>query len=172
MDGKLVHAVRRRGSRVTGDGTSTIEQLIGARNAELTAAGARAISIDRNALFTLAYQGLDRNTIPRTGQECVLKTIPEEDDSFTELRTVYDQTVTDLICSEVKATAEAAVRVIDSEFAGVDIITMDPTRPLEQVSGAINEVNTTPALHHHYDVRKEKYPSVAPAVLATLLGRR
>ena len=53
----------------------------------------------------------------------------------------------------------------------VDIIATDPSVALEQSRGVINEVNTTPALHHHYDVRKEACPRAAVAAIEYLLSR-
>jgi D-alanine-D-alanine ligase-like ATP-grasp enzyme len=54
----------------------------------------------------------------------------------------------------------------------VDLITSDASVPLRQAGGVINEVNTTPALHHHYDRAKEQHPEAAVRVLRALLSRK
>ena len=53
-------------------------------------------------------------------------------------------------------------------LAGVDVVTPDPHRPLEEVGGVVLEVNATPGLQHHYKVRD---PEQATPVAATLLER-
>ena len=58
-----------------------------------------------------------------------------------------------------------------SDFLGVDVITPDPSVPLRASGGVISEVNTTPALHHHYDVGQEPYPKVALLVFRALMRR-
>ena len=42
------------------------------------------------------------------------------------------------------------VRAVGSSFAGVDVVTVDPTRPLRDSGGVFLEINTTPGIHHHY----------------------
>jgi D-alanine-D-alanine ligase-like ATP-grasp enzyme len=37
-------------------------------------------------------------------------------------------------------------------LAGVDVITPDASRPLEEAGGVVAEVNGTPGIHHHYHV--------------------
>ena len=167
VEGRMLHAVCRRGPRLSGDGTSTVSQLL---RAYIERAG-HPLKVDRNMLFTLDCQGLSLQSVPEAGRTIVVKTIPQEVDRFVELRTVYNATVTDSICESVRKSAEAAARVLRSDFVGVDIITPDPMVPLEQAGGIINEVNTTPALHHHFDSDNEKYPKVAMEVLSVLLRR-
>ena len=57
-------------------------------------------------------------------------------------------------------------------LAGVDVITPDPSRPLVESGGVINEVNGTPGLHHHYLVADPVAATrVAIPVLERLLNR-
>jgi cyanophycin synthetase len=72
-----------------------------------------------------------------------------------EVRTVYNTVVTELLCPSLRETAERAAQVLGSDLVGVDVITTDPSRPLSEAGGCVNEVNTTPALHHHYDPHPE-----------------
>ena len=52
------------------------------------------------------------------------------------------------------------------------MITTDPAVPLHRCGGVINEVNTTPALHHHYDSPGARYPRVALDVVQAVLRRK
>jgi cyanophycin synthetase len=71
------------------------------------------------------------------------------------------------------STVELGRRIVTSlglELASVDLLTTHVSRPLAETGGVVNEVNTTPGLHHHYLVAN---PGRAPArdVLELLLER-
>jgi cyanophycin synthetase len=61
---------------------------------------------------------------------------------------------------------------MNSGFAGIDIITLDPSVPLSESGGVINEVNTTPGLHHHYNHANADSSGPAVDVLKCLLRSR
>jgi glutathione synthase/RimK-type ligase-like ATP-grasp enzyme len=61
------------------------------------------------------------------------------------------------------------VERIGSRFAGVDLLTNDPSVPLTESGGVFLELNTTPSIHHHaIGTRSE---SVAVRVLQYLLDK-
>jgi len=169
LDGKVIHAVRRRSPRLEGDGTSTVAELIRAENKRLMARGQTVIGTDRDCCFTLDYQNLSLSSIPREGQRFAVQSVNDPEQRREEVRTVYDESVSDLLCEALREDAESAADRLGARFIGVDVITPDPTVPLEQSGGAIIELNTTPGLHHHYDMRREKYPKPALRVLRALL---
>jgi cyanophycin synthetase len=173
LNGKMIHAVCRRGPRLCGDGLLTVSELIGADNRRRRCSGEINIIIDQDCLFTLGYQNLTLESVPEENREFVVKSINEPAGKRAEVRTVYNKVVTDLICRSLINDVESAARILRSEFAGVDIITTDPTVPLEKSGGVINEVNTTPGLHHHYNVesKSEQYPQAAVEVLTYLLEK-
>jgi cyanophycin synthetase len=53
-------------------------------------------------------------------------------------------------------------------LAGVDVITPDASRPLEEAGGVVAEVNGTPGIHHHYHVAD---PANATRVAIPILGK-
>ncbi len=172
LDGHMIHAVKRAGPRLTGDGRRTVAELVAAENRRRRAAGERPLTDDRDYRFTLAYQDLGPQSVPAQGQVFLVKSVNDPlQRGGVEVRTVYNEVVTDQVCDAVRRDAEAAARVLGGEFIGVDLITRDITRPLAEVGGVINEVNTTPALHHHYDSRREDYPQPALQVLESLLAK-
>lgn len=172
LEGRVIHAVCRRGPRLRGDGVSAIRGLIEAENARRRQDGRHVLDIDRDCTFTLEHQGLSLESTPSAGREFVVKSVNDPDRKYAEVRTVYTDTVTDLVCSSIRHDAERAARLVGSDFLGVDIITTDPTVPLEASGGVVNEVNTTPALHHHYEAAGERYPKVAVQALNALLRKK
>jgi len=171
LDGELVHAVRRTGPRLVGDGVSTIASLLQVENAFRSDRGEQHYDADRDCLFTLEYQGFSLESVPLQGQAVLVKSVNDPRRKRVEVRTVYNEVVTHLICDSVRRDAEAAARILNSCLVGVDFITVDPSVPLEKSGGVINEVNTTPGLHHHYDAARESFPEPAPRILRSLLSR-
>jgi cyanophycin synthetase len=169
LDGEVIDVVRRRGPRLVGDGISSVAELIGAENKRLRERGEDVLGTHRDCLFTLDYQNLSLSSIPSKGLGFIVQSVNDPRQRRVEVRTVYNETVTDLVCHALKKNAESAAESLGSRFIGVDLITVDPTVPLEQSGGAIIEANTTPGLHHHYDLRREKYPKPALRVIQTLL---
>lgn len=172
LEGKMIHAVRRRGPRLTGDGATPVRRLIELENARRRGAGERELDLDRDCLFTLRAQRLALDSIVADGREFAVKSVNDGARKYAEVRTVYNEIVTGLVCDSIRAGAELAAKVVGSDFLGVDVITTDPTIALEQSGGVINEVNTTPALHHHYEARESRYPAVALDVARALLKRK
>lgn len=171
LEGKLIDAVWRRGPRLEADGMSTVRQLLDAENSRRSTAGIAPLDVDRDVRFTLSYQGLTLQSRPEKGRLIVARSITDQARRYVEVRTVYNHSANDLICDSIRQDAETAARVIGSDFLGVDVITPDPSVPLQASGGAINEVNTTPALHHHYDPSKQPYPEAAIEALQALLKR-
>ena len=172
IGGKMVHAVRRSGVRIVGDGEKTIAGLIMSENSRRRREGQEVLDIDRECLFCLKSQRLSLDAIPDKGRSVLIKSIDESSSNRAEVRTVYNEDVTALLCDSIKRDAELAATIVRSEFLGVDAIMMDPSVPLKEGGGVINEVNTTPALHHHYDVQKESYPQIALVAVSHLLRKR
>ncbi len=163
--GNVISAVRRSGLRIVGDGNSSIRQLI----ARLDPPVDDDPSLEREVSFTLAWQGLDRNAIPETASQILVSGVKNRSEDNAEVRTVYDTDVSEVVCPETLRVAESAAELLRSDFLGVDIITSDIELPLDDTSGVINELNTTPALHHHYDSSREAYPTAALTMVSELL---
>jgi cyanophycin synthetase len=172
LDGKTLHAVRRKGPRLVGDGISTVGDVLQKENARRRSRGEHELDVDRDCYFTLGYQGLSLDSVPLPGQTFIAKSVNDPRRKRVEVRTVYNDVVTDLVCDALKRNAETAAAILKSRLVGVDFITVDPTVPLEKSGGVINEVNTTPGLHHHYDASREPFPEPALQILHALLSRR
>lgn len=170
LDGEVIHAVCRRGPRLSGDGTTGIAGLLESENTRRRAAGSPTLDIDRDTLFTLAYQHLSLDSVPAKNQSFLVKSVNDPIRKRVEVRTVYNEDVTGKVDDSLVRAARVAAAAIGSRFVGVDFITVDGSKPLEETGGMINELNTTPGLHHHYDREKESYPRPAIQALRALLG--
>lgn len=170
LDGELLDVIRRNPPRVTGDGRSTVADLIAVENRRrLAAADTRGgapwlLTIDLDCIFTLERQGLSLSSIPRVGARVVVKTAVNSNapgDNESVLGAVFEALV---------AQAALAANVIGVRLAGVDVVTPDPTMALTAAGGAILEVNATPALGYHYAVRNPgRTVPVATQILRRLL---
>lgn len=155
LDGEMIHASRRRGLRVKGDGKSSIKKLAREKKAGggLNGGPFASVDSDRDSLATLGALGLSADSVPSPGKEVLVKSVPVSTCRYVEVRTVYTEDATGLISDELEKLAVKAASAIDSRFAGVDIVTPDPSVSLDQAGGVIVEVNTTPGLHHHHDFK-------------------
>jgi cyanophycin synthetase len=171
LGGSVIGVVRRDPPHVTGDGASTILQLVEAENVRRVAAAGAAgpwlVEIDLDAVFALRQEGMDLASVPAAGRrvrvhagssqgsEVEAHVVPKDDPS-------------------VRGIAEAgrrAAEAIGSEFASVEIITPDATRDLGDAGGVILEINTTPGIAQHYIVSdRTVIEPVAAVVLERLLA--
>ncbi|MBI3766692.1 MAG: cyanophycin synthetase, partial [Ignavibacteriales bacterium] len=150
LNGELIDAIRRRSPRVIGDGTSTIRELIkreNERRAYLNGTeGLTWLRADLDCRATLRAGGRTLNTVPKSGEEIVVKQAANDNSSRE------NESVRHLLCDQLIREGARAAMIVDVRLAGVDLITTDPRRPLKESGGVINEVNTTPGLHYHYQV--------------------
>ena len=121
------------------------------------------LTVDMDMRRTLARQGLSLRSVPAEGTTVTLKTAVNENAGAD------NSTVTHLLCRSVVEDGARAVRALGVRFAGIDLITPDPGRPLAEAGGVILEVNGTPNLYFHYHKRDASFP-VAVHALRRLLN--
>ena len=163
LDGELIHAVRRRGVRVVGDGRASIEALLARQ-------GLAHLRSDRATLSTLRAQRLSLESRPRPGEERVVRHLPAATKLGAELRTVYDEAITHLVCEATARALGRVARELGSRFAGIDLMTNDPSAALAESGGVFLEINTTPGLHHHYVDSADRCPAAIPVLRYLLAG--
>lgn len=151
LDGEVLDAVRRRRSRVVGDGRSTIRRLIAAENDLRLSLGTERAQVlirrDPDLVATLASQGLSLCSRPAKGNAVELKRV------INDNRADENEAADGVLCPAILATARGAANAIGVRLAGVDVICRDPGVPLEQSGGAIIDVNATPGFYYHYHRR-------------------
>ena len=167
LHGRLLHAIRRHPPRVTGDGRSTIRQLIAAENARRARDGGASVTrveTDLDLETSLAQAGYSPGSVPRAGEAVVVKT------AVNDNATSDNVAVTGEIGAALRDAGARAAATLGLTLAGVDVITRDPGVSLQQADGVILEVNAAPGLHHNYNVARPETVDVAVPLLRCLLG--
>jgi D-alanine-D-alanine ligase-like ATP-grasp enzyme len=173
LNGEVIHASRRRGVRVTGDGCATARELLvracGGKGIRSSRRGA-GWEEDRDARATLSAQGLGLESVLEKGREVLAKSVRSRNEIREEICTFYDENVTGIIGNGLRETAVRAAGILNVRFAGIDFLTVDPSASPGTDAGAVNEVNTTPGLHNHYGLDNDGDAFPAVDVLRFLLG--
>ncbi|PMQ15491.1 cyanophycin synthetase [Janthinobacterium sp. AD80] len=143
---KLIAAAKGESLWVDGDGTSTVLELV---NAQINTDPRRGEGEDfplgtvkphesGEIVLELQRQGMTALSVPQAGQKVLIQ--PNGNVAID---------VTDDVHPSVVHAALLAARVVGLDIAGIDLVTKDITRPLEEQRGAIIEVNASPGLLAH-----------------------
>jgi cyanophycin synthetase len=150
LDGQVLDVVRRRRPAITGDGRSTVEELIFAENDRRIRGeghpGLKAFVVDLDCILSLRRAGVPLRSVLPEGATLRVKTVtnyntPEENETFRGA-------ISPGLTTEVTAAAE----VLGLRLAGVDVITPTLAASLAASGGCIVDVNEAPGLHHHAHV--------------------
>jgi cyanophycin synthetase len=167
LDGVLIDAFVRKPPTLIADGRSTITRLVQLANDDRLNNGARLsqvlLTVDQDMRRTLEKQGFSLRSIPPPGTVVTLKTVVNENCGAD------NATATNLLCESIVADGTRAANALQVRLAGIDVVTPDPSVPLEQSGGAILEVNTTPGFYYHYHKCDGEFP-VAVHLLKKLLA--
>lgn len=141
--GKVWKVILRPRPFVVGDGASSVEALVRARNGALMA-GPRPSTLWRPAPMDAAFvaclrrQGLSPASVPASGRKVLIREIPMLDQGAS----AYED-VTPRLHPEIRAAAEELARMLGAGCLGVDLMAEDVSRP---ESSAFLEANLTPGL--------------------------
>ncbi len=166
---RVVAATRGETACVVGDGQSTVEQLIDSQiNIDPRRGDAEGYPLDiirlhsargEMSLLEIQRQGLEPNSVPAKDRVVVVQRNGN-----------LNNDVTDLVHPDVAAVATLAARVVGLDIAGIDIVTQDISRPLEETQGAIIEVNAGPGLLMHVKPAVGQPRPVGKAIVEHLFG--
>ncbi|MGH8832790.1 MAG: cyanophycin synthetase, partial [Polaromonas sp.] len=146
VGGRVVAAARGEAAWVTGDGSSTVAQLVEAQlNTDPRRGQGEDFPLsqidtanDGAVVLDLQRQGLAPDAIPAAGREVLIQ---------RNGNVAID--CTDEVHPEVDHIVSLAARVVGLDIAGVDVVAQDISRPLHAQGGAIVEVNAGPGLLMH-----------------------
>ncbi len=146
VGGRVVAAARGDVAWVTGDGRSTVDQLVDEQintdprrgdNEDFPLCRLRPAE-DEAILLDLQRQGLAPGSIPAAGRQVLIQ---------RNGNVAID--CTDQVHPEVEHAVALAARVVGLDIAGVDLVAQDISRPLHEQGGAVVEVNAGPGLLMH-----------------------
>jgi D-alanine-D-alanine ligase-like ATP-grasp enzyme len=162
-DGELLDVVVRHVPHVTGDGHSSVFELIARENDRRLETGLAQslITVDLDCIFTLAAAGRPLRSVPALGERVQVKSASSENAEH-ENRTVRSWS------QDLAEECAEAVRAVGLRLAGVDVVTPDIDQPLADTGGAIIEVNGTPGFQYHYVVAE---PENATRIAVPILER-
>ncbi|WP_411360620.1 hypothetical protein [Pseudidiomarina sp. YC-516-91] len=146
FDGKLVWAVERRPAGVTGDGSSSVKQLIEKENqnpARMPGSAKQTLKplqLNKDAELMLAKQQLKASDVPKKDQFVRLHSIANVATGGTP------HVVTEMVHPDNAVLAERAAAALRLDLAGVDLIIPDISRSWRETGAAICEVNGQPDL--------------------------
>ena len=171
LDGGVIDVLRRLRPHVTGDGRSSVEELMFAEyDRRLRAegdAGLKPFAADLDCLFSLERAGLSLRSVPAAGETVAVKTVTSYN------RAEENHSLGTAISPELAAEAVAAAAALGLRLAGVDVVARTPLAPLAASGGVVVDVNAIPALHHHALVAEPAGATrVAVPILSALLGAR
>ena len=141
--GEVFWASHRVPGGVTGDGTSTVAQLLEALNADpLRGVGANSvlkrIDLDEEANDLLAEQGLTSQSSPAAGLFVRLRRTANVSRGGVPVPVLHEAHPDNL------ALAARAARVVGLDLAGVDLLMPDIGRSWQETGAAICEINAQP----------------------------
>ncbi|EER61967.1 cyanophycin synthetase [Acidovorax delafieldii 2AN] len=146
VGGKLVAAARGEVVSITGNGRSTVKELI---DTQLNSDPRRGyeeeypleiidLATDTKVQLELKRQELNADSVPTAGRVIVVQ---------RNGNVAVD--CTDDVHPEVAYIAQLAAKVVGLDIAGIDMVAVDISKPLQEQGGAIVEVNAGPGLLMH-----------------------
>jgi cyanophycin synthetase len=167
VDNKFVAAARRIPAHVTGDGTSSIRELVDSENCNPRRGIGHSntltrITVDSDTEILLKKWGYTLDSIPEKHEEIYLKSTANLSTGGTAID------VTDTIHPENIFLAERIARVIGLDVCGIDIVATSLSTPITQSGGAVIEVNAAPGFRMHLAPSVGKARNVASAVVDML----
>ncbi len=169
VNGKLVAANRGEEAWITGDGRSTVAQLVDAqlnsdpRRGEEEEFPLNVIHLDSGTIarLELERQGFTPDSVPPQGKRVLI---------LRNGNMAFD--VTDEVHPDVAAAAILASQVVGLDIAGVDMVTTDVSQPLQATRGAIVEVNAGPGLLMHLKPAVGEPRPVGQAIVNSLFDTK
>ncbi|MFT6338316.1 MAG: cyanophycin synthetase [Halioglobus sp.] len=145
---KLVAGAKRTPAHVVGNGTNTIKELVDIVNSDPRRGYGHekvltAIKINELTKNLIAAAGYTSDSILPNGETLILKDTANLSTGGTA------EDVTDIIHPANVFMAERISKIIDLDICGIDIMTKDISQPVEDVGGAVLEVNAGPGFRMH-----------------------
>lgn len=171
VDGEVVAVAERVPAGVTGDGVSTIAQLVEITNADPRRGEGHEnvmtrIKIDDHVRDVLAREEMTPDSVPELGRWVQLR----DTANLSTGGTAVDRT--ESIHPENATIARRAADVIGLDVAGIDFLAPDISRSVRETgSGGIVEVNAAPGFRMHLQPSEGRARNVARPVIDMLFPK-
>ncbi len=167
VNGRFVAAALRKPAAVTGDGTSTIRELVGQVNADPRRGAGHgsnltAIGLDDLTEALLEEKGLSPDSVLPEGREVLLKKTA----NLSTGGTATD--VTGQVHPDNIRLAERVARIVGLDICGIDLMAPSLAVPVSTHGGAVIEVNAAPGLRMHLSPSEGEPRNVAAPILDML----
>ncbi len=144
----LVAAAKRTPAHVVGNGVSTIQELIDAVNVDPRRGYGHEnvltkITVNELTLGLIAASGYALKSVLKKDERLILKDTANLSTGGTA------EDVTDMVHPANVFMAERISKIIDLDICGIDVMTTDISKPLEETGGAVLEVNAGPGFRMH-----------------------
>ena len=164
---KYVAAALRTPAAVTGDGKSTVQELIDKVNSDPRRGYGHekvltSIKVDHFTMDMLAKKEYTLDTVVPDGEELWLKPTA----NLSTGGTATD--VTDYVHPSNIIMCERIARIIGLDICGIDIMADDLSTPVSENGGAVLEVNAAPGFRMHLDPTEGLPRNVAEPVIDML----
>jgi cyanophycin synthetase len=164
---KFICAAKRTPAYVTGDGSSSLQQLIDKVNADPRRGFGHEkvltqIKVDAVTEKILSDKSLTLESVIPQGEVLLLKPTANLSTGGTSTD------VTDYVHPNNIFLAERIARIIGLDICGIDIMASDLSTPLEENGGAVLEVNAAPGFRMHIDPSEGLARNVAEPVIDML----
>ena len=160
INGKMAAAALREPAHVSGDGTSSIRELIDEVNSDPRRGMGHermltTITVDEMTDRLLAARGHDLDSVLPAGKRLYLKSTANLSTGGTA------RDVTDEVHPDVRLMCERVARIVGMDCIGIDIVASGLDQPLNADSAGIVEVNAAPGFRMHLDPTEGKGRNVA-----------
>jgi cyanophycin synthetase len=167
--GAIAAASCRRPPTVTGDGVSTIRQLVEVENRNPARGEGHTniltkITLDDHALIAARKHGFDFDSVPPAGVEVELR----GNANLSTGGTAED--VTDLLPASTARICIRAAQTVGLDVAGIDIVCDDISQPLAAQGGGIIEVNAAPGIRMHQYPSRGTPRDAGDAIVESMFG--
>lgn len=153
---RVISFVKRIPAHVIGNGTDTIANLIQTANTLRKEKLLMSIDIDNELSIKLESENLTLESVPEDGQYIALRSNANMTTGGTT-EELHEQ-----VHPYYKELCVKAIKTLDMEYGGVDLITPDITK---EAKCAINEINFNPGLRIHYKISNGQPQKVAVEIL-------
>ena len=163
---QFVAASRGDPAIIVGDGRSNVTELIETQLNTDPRRGSLETSVwgkinvedwDSSVLTELRLKGHNPTTTPHVGERVIVSRFAN-----------WAIDITDSVHPTIRDHVVTAARVVGLDIAGIDVVCKDISKPLEEQSGAIVEINASPGLLMHLKPSVGKVRPVGEAIIDML----